>query len=101
LPWLARNLFYTGSVSFNVLLGSEVIQSIEDVHRVCKLANIHEEIMNMPQGYDTEVGFRGSKLSGGQRQRVAIARALMRNPKVQTLPIIVEIFPYIHILTIV
>lgn len=92
-------ILYSGSVSYNVLLGSEVTQSIDDVHRVCKLANIHEEILSMPEGYDTEVGFRGSKLSGGQRQRVAIARALIRNPKVFSYYHHLDLFSYTHTLT--
>ena len=54
----------------------------EMIVEAAKTANAHEFISKLPQGYDTNVGPRGSKLSGGQRQRVAIARALVRQPRV-------------------
>ncbi|MBL7806693.1 MAG: ATP-binding cassette domain-containing protein, partial [Saprospiraceae bacterium] len=47
-----------------------------------KAANAHEFISNLPDGYDTNIGDRGSKLSGGQRQRLTIARALLKNPPI-------------------
>ncbi|KAF4617465.1 hypothetical protein D9613_006094 [Agrocybe pediades] len=76
---------YAGTVRFNILLGaikpqSEVTQ--EELEDVCRKANILEFIQGLPQGFDTEVGGKGSQLSGGQKQRIAIARALLRNPKV-------------------
>ena len=54
----------------------------ELVEEACKASNAHEFIMELPQGYDTEVGERASMLSGGQRQRVAIARSIISDPKV-------------------
>lgn len=54
----------------------------EEMIQACKDANIHDFIMTLPQGYDTEVGNRGFKLSGGEKQRISIARAILKNPKV-------------------
>ncbi|ESK90451.1 multidrug resistance protein 1 [Moniliophthora roreri MCA 2997] len=76
---------YAGTIRFNILLGaikpeSEVTQ--EELEAVCRDANILEFIQSLPDGFDTEVGGKGSQLSGGQKQRIAIARALLRNPKV-------------------
>ncbi|KAI6037709.1 P-loop containing nucleoside triphosphate hydrolase protein [Pisolithus marmoratus] len=76
---------YAGTVRFNISLGatkpiSEVTQ--EEIEVVCRDANILDFIQSLPDGFDTEVGGKGSQLSGGQKQRIAIARALLRNPKV-------------------
>lgn len=71
-----------GTLRENILLGVEDTVDDATVHRVCQEASIHEFIMSLPEGYQTQVGSRGVTLSGGQRQRVAIARALMRNPDI-------------------
>ncbi|CAK5279585.1 unnamed protein product [Mycena citricolor] len=76
---------YAGTVRFNILLGAikpmdEVSQ--EEIEAACRNANILEFIQSLPDGFETEVGGKGSQLSGGQKQRIAIARALLRNPKV-------------------
>jgi len=56
--------------------------SAQEVESAAKAANAHEFIINLPEGYDTNIGDRGSKLSGGQRQRLTIARALLKNPPI-------------------
>jgi ATP-binding cassette subfamily B protein len=53
--------------------------TLEEIIEACKKARVHEDIMRMPQGYDSIVGERGIKVSGGQRQRMAIARAILKN----------------------
>lgn len=54
----------------------------EDVIQAAKIANAHDFIMQTAEGYDTNIGDRGSKLSGGQRQRISIARAILKNPPI-------------------
>ncbi|MFN0036777.1 MAG: ABC transporter ATP-binding protein [Saprospiraceae bacterium] len=56
--------------------------SAQEVEAAAKAANAHEFILQLPEGYDTNIGDRGSKLSGGQRQRLTIARALLKNPPI-------------------
>lgn len=72
---------YQGSIKDNVLLGTDT-EDEEKLMQACKDANIHDFIMSLPQGYDTDSGSRGLALSGGQRQRIAVARALIRDPKI-------------------
>lgn len=67
---------------FNNIAYAVPTASRDEVIRAAKLANIHDTISNMPQGYDTTVGERGLKLSGGEKQRVAIARLILRDPKI-------------------
>ncbi|HHZ7613025.1 TPA: SAV1866 family putative multidrug efflux ABC transporter [Staphylococcus aureus] len=65
----------------NILLGRPTATD-EEVVEAAKMANAHDFIMNLPQGYDTEVGERGVKLSGGQKQRLSIARIFLNNPPI-------------------
>lgn len=78
-------VLYSGSIRSNILLGAikpheDVTQ--EEIDAACRDANILEFIQSLPEGFETEVGGKGSQLSGGQKQRIAIARALLRNPRV-------------------
>lgn len=75
---------FRGTIRDNILLGIEDPSSIPDerIMEVCRDAFIHDFIISLPEGYDTEVGAQGISLSGGQKQRVAVARALIRDPKV-------------------
>ncbi|KAG0304859.1 Multidrug resistance protein 1 [Dissophora globulifera] len=71
------------SIKDNILYGlPDSIGTMEQVENAAKLANIHNFVMTLPNGYETSVGDKGSQLSGGQKQRIAIARALIRNPKI-------------------
>ncbi|RVD64223.1 ATP-binding cassette domain-containing protein, partial [Mesorhizobium sp. M4A.F.Ca.ET.029.04.2.1] len=56
--------------------------SVEDAERAARLAEAHEFIERLPQGYATVAGYRGVNLSAGQRQRIALARALVRDPDI-------------------
>lgn len=72
---------FNASVKENILYG-RLDASDEDVIEAAKRANIHEAIMQMPDGYDTVIGERGVRLSGGQKQRLSIARVFLKNPPV-------------------
>jgi len=74
-------VLFNDTIFYNILYG-RTDATREEVEAAARAAHIHEFIVNMPDGYDTEVGERGLKLSGGEKQRVAIARALLKNPKV-------------------
>ncbi|HEG7576240.1 SAV1866 family putative multidrug efflux ABC transporter [Staphylococcus aureus] len=75
------NILFSDTVKENILLGRPTATD-EEVVEVAKMANAHDFIMNLPQGYDTEVGERGVKLSGGQKQRLSIARIFLNNPPI-------------------
>jgi ATP-binding cassette subfamily B (MDR/TAP) protein 1 len=74
---------FDGSVRFNVSLGAPPGREATDaeIETACRLANIHDTIAALPQGYETNCGPNGNQLSGGQKQRLAIARALVRRPR--------------------
>lgn len=75
---------FRGTVRDNILFGVADPGSVSDerIHDVCRDAFIHDFIVSLPQGYDTDVGQGGVSMSGGQKQRIAIARALIRNPRI-------------------
>lgn len=76
-----ETILFTGTIRSNIAYGRPQA-SEEEIIAAAKAANAHDFIMQMPGGYDTAVGEKGSTLSGGQRQRIAIARALLLNPRI-------------------
>ena len=75
------NVLFSDTIKENILLGLPNATD-DEVIEAAKQANAHDFIMNLPQGYDTQVGERGVKLSGGQKQRIAIARVFLKNPPI-------------------
>lgn len=76
-----ESILFNDSVYNNIVYGKSGVTK-ESVIEAAKIANAHEFIMAMEEGYDTNIGDRGAKLSGGQRQRISIARAILRNPPI-------------------
>ncbi|WP_296829701.1 ABC transporter ATP-binding protein [Treponema sp.] len=72
---------FAGTIKENIAYGKPGA-SDEEIIQAAKRAEIHEDILKMPEGYDTPVGERGLKLSGGQKQRVSIARCFLKNPPI-------------------
>ncbi|KAM6589468.1 hypothetical protein CsatA_012073 [Cannabis sativa] len=72
---------FGGSIRENIQYGKEDASEVE-MRKAAKLANAHEFISSMKDGYDTYCGERGVQLSGGQKQRIALARAILKNPKI-------------------
>ena len=75
------NILFSDTVKENILLGRPDATD-DEIVEAAKMANAHDFIMNLPEGYDTEVGERGVKLSGGQKQRLSIARIFLNNPPI-------------------
>ena len=76
---------YAGTVKYNILMGAtrpheEISQ--QELEDACADANILDFVRDLPDGFETQVGGKGTQLSGGQKQRIAIARALIRKPKI-------------------
>ena len=76
-PVLQDTFLFNGTIAENIGYATPSATQ-EEIEAAAKAANIHEDIMAMPEGYSTQVGERGLRLSGGQKQRVAIARAILR-----------------------
>ena len=76
-PVLQDTFLFNGTIAENISYAKEDA-TLEEIMEAAKAANIHEDILQMPDGYETKVGERGLRLSGGQKQRVAIARAILR-----------------------
>lgn len=75
-----ETMLFSGTVYDNLILANSHA-SFEHVIQACQLAEIHDTIEKLPQGYQTEIGEHGAGLSGGQKQRIAIARALLKQPR--------------------
>lgn len=78
-----ESMLFEGSIEFNIGLGARPGHeaTTEEIEEACKLANIHDVIKALPDGYKTLCGPNGTRFSGGQKQRLSIARALVRKPK--------------------
>ena len=74
-------VLFATTIAENIRYGRDGVTQ-EEIESAAKAANAHSFISELPDGYNTLVGERGTQLSGGQKQRVAIARALVRDPKI-------------------
>ncbi|EMZ0927762.1 SmdA family multidrug ABC transporter permease/ATP-binding protein [Shigella flexneri] len=82
LAVVSQTLFlFSDTVANNIALGCPNATQ-QEIEHVARLASVHDDILRLPQGYDTEVGERGVMLSGGQKQRISIARALLVNAEI-------------------
>lgn len=78
---MQETFLFSDTIKANIAFGRPDA-SFDEIIKAAKIAEAHEFIMEMPDGYDTVVGERGTGLSGGQKQRIAIARAILKNPKI-------------------
>ncbi len=74
-------VLFNDSILYNIAYGNPGA-SQDDIIGAARAASIHDFVMSLPDGYETQVGERGLKLSGGEKQRVAIARTLLKNPPI-------------------
>ena len=78
------SILFNDTVGNNIGMGKENATD-DEIIAAAKIANAHEFISALPQGYDTNIGDSGNKLSGGQKQRISIARAVLKNPPIMIL----------------
>ena len=78
---LQETFLFSGTIAENIAYGKPAATRLEII-RAAKAANAHGFIVNFPDGYETQVGERGSRLSGGEKQRIAIARAILNDPRI-------------------
>jgi ATP-binding cassette, subfamily B, bacterial MsbA len=76
-----ESILFNDTIANNIAFGRSDMKQ-EDIERAAQIANAHDFIMAMPEGYQSNIGDRGGKLSGGQRQRISIARAVLRDPDI-------------------
>jgi len=76
-----ESILFNDTVFQNITFGMQGV-GMKEVEAAARMANAHEFIMQLPEGYETNIGDRGGKLSGGQKQRLSIARAVLRNPEI-------------------
>ncbi|MBA4495456.1 ABC transporter ATP-binding protein [Paenactinomyces guangxiensis] len=81
---LQENILFSGTVEENIRMG-KIDASPEEVVQAAIAANAHQFIMELPNGYQTEIGERGVKLSGGQKQRIGLARVFLKDPAILVL----------------
>ncbi|OPB30414.1 ABC transporter ATP-binding protein [Bartonella sp. WD12.1] len=82
IAYVGQDTFlFQGTIKYNIGLGKKGASN-NDIIKAAKAANAHDFIMDLPQGYDTQVGENGNNLSGGQKQRIAIARAILHDSKI-------------------
>ena len=74
-------ILFSGTIYDNIIVANPHA-SFENIIQACRMAEIHDVIEQLPQGYQTAIGEHGAGLSGGQKQRIAIARALLKRPKI-------------------
>ncbi len=77
-------VLFNDTIGYNIQYG-RIDATMEEVVEAARMAQIHDFVMSLPKGYDTQVGERGLKLSGGEKQRVAIARTILKNPPILVL----------------
>ncbi|MCM3126406.1 ATP-binding cassette domain-containing protein [Paenibacillus sp. MER 78] len=78
---LQETFLFDGTIADNIAY-SKPDATPDEIMRAAKIANAHDFIVRLPDGYDTRVGERGHRLSGGEKQRVAIARAIIHDPRI-------------------